>query len=722
MEKETSGTRPKGDASRRQVLQGLTLTGLASTGVTPSLAAIQTGSESFDPHRWWTQDYRIVQTNLREIDAREDPREIVKAVKDFGANAIVSNIGGIVAFYPTKLELHYRTPYLKGDFVRQTIEAARDAGMAYLGRFDTSKAMKKAYQAHPDWFMVDRNGQPREYDGTYAACPNGDWAQTYTPQILEEALSQYKPDGIFFNGGGFRDTDYSNVDHGICVCANCKRVFREMFNRDLPKVDGFADPAWPDYLEFQARVIAANTAKTTAIIHRLVPDAPIMSRSAVVGRGELQRRVYRPAPEWAYQGGEQARTAFALYPDRAYSSTSTAHMDYPWRQVTETAACHQLRFAQQMGAGAHLDLYLMGPLDAQDDPSYLPPLSALFKWRAANTASYAGMKQAARVALYLSGHTARSGARLPHSNYATGAFRGAYMALVDSRIPFQFVAGDRVADGTANLSAFDVIVMPHVTNLTPEEAAGLDKFVEAGGLLIASGMTAGFDKAGNAVENIPLASFPLRRYGTPSNAHGWSLDPTKGSLKLTGRVPIDALYFGGEVKPGVKDLVPFAPDQRFGPPELSYAIPGTPIRNVPGVAAMSHGKGYAIHIPWLPGWQYHRDGMPVHQQLYAGLISKFAAPQTCTLSGIGPVELMYLRRGDSGPLLLHVVNYAGQRNGLYATAPQIHGLSIGVRGVAASNARALVSGQSLKSRPGEAGVTWFDLPPLGPFEAVFIDA
>jgi hypothetical protein len=110
MEKETSGTRPKGDASRRQVLQGLTLTGLASTGVTPSLAAIQTGSESFDPHRWWTQDYRIVQTNLREIDAREDPREIVKAVKDFGANAIVSNIGGIVAFYPTKLELHYRTP------------------------------------------------------------------------------------------------------------------------------------------------------------------------------------------------------------------------------------------------------------------------------------------------------------------------------------------------------------------------------------------------------------------------------------------------------------------------------------------------------------------------------------------------------------------------------------------------------------------------------------
>ena len=39
---------------------------------------------------WWHKEpIRLVQTNLREIDARRDPREIVREVKAFGANAIL---------------------------------------------------------------------------------------------------------------------------------------------------------------------------------------------------------------------------------------------------------------------------------------------------------------------------------------------------------------------------------------------------------------------------------------------------------------------------------------------------------------------------------------------------------------------------------------------------------------------------------------------------------
>jgi hypothetical protein len=713
-------------SSRRDVLQGITVATLSATGISASRAAGQSASQKIDLDHWWTQDYRIVQTNLREIDAKESPREIARAIKEFGGNAIVSNIGGIVAFYPTALEFHRKSPYLNGDFVRDMIDASHDADLAYFGRFDTTKAWKNAYDAHPDWFIVDRTGLPREYDGTYAACPNGRWAKDYSQQIIEEALQRYRPDGIFFNGAGFGQVDYSNVNHGICVCPNCKRVFREMFNRDLPKVDGFSDPAWKDYLAFQERVVAAQMEKGRENIHRLVPGVPIFAfeGAEVVGRGELQRRVYRPAPEWSYQGGEQARMAFAVSPGKPFSSTSTAHMDYPWRQVTETAACHELRFAQQLGAGAHLDLYLMGSLADQDDQSYLPPISRLFKWRAANGAHYSGMTQAARVGIYTSRVTERLGGMTPYRAYQTGAARGAYMALVDSRIPFQFISDERVADGTTKLSdSFDAVVMPNVMMVSPAEATALDDFVRAGGLIIATGITGGYTPNGEAASPVLMESFPLRDYSAPSNAHGWSLDPKKSQLEVIGRVPIDAFYFGGALKSGVSNILPFAPDQRFGPPELCYAIPGVGARDVPGIALLSYGKGHVVHIPWLPDWQYYRDGMPVHQQIYSALISKYSAPQNVALNGVGPVELMHLQRGRGGARLLHVVNFAGQRNGLYGAAPELHGISVGVRGISAKFAHALVSGRLITGRhaPNQGEMTWFDLPPIGAFEAILID-
>jgi hypothetical protein len=163
--------------SRRDVLKGISITtlGLAAGGsiVLPAVGATSAGAH------WWEKEYRILQTNLREIDALQDPREIARAVKDFGATAIVSNIGGIVAFYPTQLELQYKNPYLKGDFVGEMLEAARSHGLTYIGRYDLSKAMKVAYDAHPEWFVKNRNGGPREYAGTYEACPNGGWAQEY---------------------------------------------------------------------------------------------------------------------------------------------------------------------------------------------------------------------------------------------------------------------------------------------------------------------------------------------------------------------------------------------------------------------------------------------------------------------------------------------------------------------------------------------------------------
>jgi hypothetical protein len=716
-------------ASRRFILQGMALTGLsiAGNGFTKVMASDVATAGGFDHKRWWLQDYRIVQTNLREIDVLEKPRDIARAVRDFGGNVIVSNIGGIVAFYPSRLDLQYRSPYLKGDFVAEMIDAAHAEGLAYIGRFDLSKAMKPAYDAHPDWFMLNRTGSPRTFEGTYQACPNGGWAQDYGLRILGEGLTRYKPDGVFFNMTGYPSKDYANVNHGICVCTNCQRVFREMSGKDLPKVDTFSDPAWHDYLDFQRTTAEGLAEKVEAFVSPLIPGVPITRWDGAkeVGRGEVQRRIDRPAPEWAYQSGEQCRVAMARNPGKPWSSTSAAHIDYPWRQVTESSACHELRFAQMLGTGAKLDLYLMGSLAGQDDQTYLPPLSRLFQWEAANSQHYVGMAPASRVALYHSEATERLSSATPYKAYQTASFRGAYSALVDSRIPFQMVSDARIGDGTTNLSAlFDVIVAPHVMMLSAKEAEAIDAFVRNGGLFITSGMTGGYDENGNPVAAMPLACFPLQGFTTPQKAEGWSLDPAKSNneLALVGRVPIDGFYFGGQPRKGASNLIPFAPDQRYGPPELSYAIPGTVPRSAPGLSLMPFGKGHCVHIPWMMEWHYFRAGLEVHRQMLAGLIARYGVPQRLMLDGKGPIELMSLRRPSDGATLVHVINYAGQRGGHYGDPPKVDDLRLGVRGPAPASVRALVNESALTvmADPQAKAITWYNLPPVGTFEAILL--
>ncbi len=137
-----------------------------------------------------------------------------------------------------------------------------------------SKATRRAYEAHPDWFVHNRAGEPLVYNGTYQACVNGGWYRDYAHRILREALGRYEVDGVFFNMFGYRSVDYSGRYHGICVCRNCRDRFREMYGRDLPAEESFADPAYRDYLEFQDRTTAALADDIYRTIKTVNPRSP----------------------------------------------------------------------------------------------------------------------------------------------------------------------------------------------------------------------------------------------------------------------------------------------------------------------------------------------------------------------------------------------------------------------------------------------------------------
>src|SRR5690606_15087775 len=149
-----------------------------------------------DTKDWWKRPYRMVQTNLRQLDALYDQKALAREVKAFGADVLLYNIGGIYAFYPTELELHAINPHMKGDALGDAIEAAHSEGVALVGRYDMSKATRLGYEAHPEWFVHNARGEALEYNGTYQACVNGGWYQDYSLQIISESLGKYDVDGV----------------------------------------------------------------------------------------------------------------------------------------------------------------------------------------------------------------------------------------------------------------------------------------------------------------------------------------------------------------------------------------------------------------------------------------------------------------------------------------------------------------------------------------------
>src|SRR6185295_2578461 len=187
--------------------------------------------------RWWMDEpIRFLQTNLSETDSTVDPRALVAAVADFGANTYLMNMGGIVAQYPTRVPFHYPSAFLPAgrDLFGDVLREAHARRIRVVGRFDLSKTPKAVYDAHPEWFFKRANGEPAIYSGLYSTCINGDYYRAHALTILTEALEKYEVDGLFFNMFGNPSADYSGVPMGPCRCDACLTRFRARYGREIP--------------------------------------------------------------------------------------------------------------------------------------------------------------------------------------------------------------------------------------------------------------------------------------------------------------------------------------------------------------------------------------------------------------------------------------------------------------------------------------------------------
>src|SRR3954468_418629 len=147
---------------------------------------------------WWMKEpVRWVQTNLRQTDAKLDAERLATQLADMRANVLLMGMGGIAAFYPTKVPFHYASPDLPPgtDLFGDVLNKLHARRIRVVGRFDFSKTSKAVFDAHPEWFFRKADGSPVIYNGLYSTCINGGYYRDQAMKILAEGLENYDVDG-----------------------------------------------------------------------------------------------------------------------------------------------------------------------------------------------------------------------------------------------------------------------------------------------------------------------------------------------------------------------------------------------------------------------------------------------------------------------------------------------------------------------------------------------
>lgn len=602
---------------------------------------------------WWEgYPWRLVQTNLREIDMIDiDANRYVESLRDLHATAAMINTSGIIASYPTALPFHTQSAFLQGDSLASIIEACHAIGIRVIARTDFSKIRRELCERHPEWATRRADGRIVEDAGDVHVCPAGGYQQECAPRIVEETISVLDVDGIFFNMAGFQTQDYRGVDHGICHCVGCTDGFREMFDLALPANRDVDDPVFRRYLTFQDRVLRDSKQRMDALIRRLRPDLAIDRPSDDVGgfvRQESNTALDGPLPEWPYRASANTKWVVSSLPRTVSSNSSVDFIDYPVRHVSVSPDRQRLRLAQALANGGGLDYYVIGRLDRRHDRSGLAAIRELFGYHAAHEKEYRDLRSCARIALLTGAHGNPE------------EFRGWFRVLAEHHFVFDTLLIEAVTEPV--LERYEALVLPDHEPIDEEAARQLDRFVESGGTLVASGRP-GFRSAELDPRDRPaLTCLGIERIVEVRETRGayLEIDDHTGFPRLadTDLVYLDGSYVDAEYRPEARRLLRLIPPGPFGPPERCVLPEPT---GEPGLVVHRIGTGRAVYVPWPCGSIVDRHGHPNTSGFAADVLQHHTGLEPVGGTLPPTVEVTLFERADAGVHLLHLVNGSGHR-------------------------------------------------------------
>jgi hypothetical protein len=613
---------------------------------------------------WWINyPWRLIQTNLREIDMLDiNAQQVVADLQSFKATVLMINAAGIIASYPTKIPYHFQSPFLKGDSLKIILQACHDANIKVLARTDFSKVRRPIFEDHPSWAYRSRDGKIIDYNGDVHVCVNSWYQQEGILHILAELFTSHNFDGVFFNMGGYITSDYSGNYYGICHCENCRIKFMQFSGLDLPIDESTEDNAFDLYKKFKDVTLRQQAERIQTFLSSRWPELCIANftdsdRGFI--RQESNTSIDRPLPLWQYSASENTRWAVNSHPQMISSNTTVDFIDFPYRHSAVSPHQQALRLAQNLAAGGSLDYYLIGRLDNHADQSGFENIKRIFHYHDDNVNLYEGIKSKASVALI----------RHPQPNNAE--YRGWFRTLVENHFLFDLLTIQAVEKFP--LENYQIIIIPNIPEINLSLAEKIDKFVENGGQIIVSGETGLHDQDGTVLSKpafncLGVEQVDYIRKDTRSAYFKINEKELFPGLLKTQVIYLEGTYIYATYSKETEVFLQLIPPHQYGPPERCYY---TYVTEHPGFAKTKYGKGAAIFIPWLPGSLFYCQGQISTSIFIANLLEH--ASNTVPVKGNLPEQVeITLHELPNRRITCHIVNTSGHfGNSFYAPIKMI---------------------------------------------------
>ncbi|MFI5693950.1 alpha-amylase family protein [Kribbella sp. NPDC051586] len=451
---------------------------------------------------WASTATRWAQITLAEDDpAHFDADFWLRLMRDSRSNATCISAGGYIAYYPTQIEYHHRSKYLAGtDPFGTLVEGARGLGMSVMARVDPHAVHADAAEAHPEWLARDRDGTPIEhwaYPGVWLTCAFTPYHRDFLTEVIREIVREYDVDAVFAN----RWEGY----FGISYSEGARKSFRDEAGLDLP-LEEHGD-GWPEYLAWRRRRLGELVGIWDRAVRDLRPHARFVPNLGALAARDLdlpepvaplfvvdkQGRHGIEAPWAAGRAGKRNR---GVYPDRPVQLITSVGPEHKYRWKDSVAPAEETRtwIVDGFAQGA-LPWFTKFNATIQDR-RWVQPVVEAFNLHATVEPVLRDLRITAEVALL---DATRTGQLRAGDNDHDDGF---YQALVEARIPFEFVS-DQVMTPD-RLRAFKVIVLANAEQLSDGQCAILRSYVEGGGSLVAAYQSSLYDEHGAARSDFGL--------------------------------------------------------------------------------------------------------------------------------------------------------------------------------------------------------------------------
>jgi hypothetical protein len=579
---------------------------------------------------FWRLPVRMLQPNLRMRDARGlEGRRLVRECRAYGANAILANGGGIVAWYPTSLSFQWRNPYLDHDFVGAVTDETRRLGMRALLRMDWSCLIPSIVEQHRDWLAWGPDRRPilewgASRNPLYRLCPNRAYWQEYGPRELEEMLERYAVAGFFFNAW----------DLPLCYCPECQQACREALGEKIPVKLNWASSFGRAFLVWRNQRHARFTRELKERIQRFSPetlltvdyhltndhphhlgragwDGALLTEAVDMVTVEAFNFLDRPHPQWRYWAAEEAQMIRSFPPGKPGIVLLTGSERWLGRRPAQPPEQLTENIRQIVAHGVHVCVAISGDF-RQEDRKALPAIKKAFRSLEAGLEVRAANRPARTILVYsqrtmdlYGGDQARERA-LFH-------YRGWYEALTESHVNFSVVHDGALEQVLEKRARLEVLILPNCACLSRTACRAVETWVRQGGVLIATFETSRFTEAGELRSGFGLRCLPRRPRETVTFPGSWfEINPAgRGWVgRHTDIVPVSGefLLTRGPQR-GALRLLRWTFNNK---PEWSEPETAT---NQFGIYETRWGKGRVYYLPWTPGKLYHLCRSPEHREL-----------------------------------------------------------------------------------------------------------